>query len=97
MIAIERHDSDTKAQYVARVDGVAEPAEMTLSKASDRLIIADHTHVPDAMRGMGVGKALFDRLIADARDKGQRIIPLCPFVKAQAEKQRDALADVIQW
>jgi predicted GNAT family acetyltransferase len=32
---------------------------------------------------MGVAKTLVDRLIADARSKGFKIIPLCPYVKSQ--------------
>jgi hypothetical protein len=33
-------------------------AEMTFSRASPTLIIIDHTGVPDALRGKGVGQAL---------------------------------------
>ena len=46
-------------------------------------IIADHTGVDDSLRGTGVGKALVERLVADARKENFRIVPLCSFVKAQ--------------
>lgn len=82
-ITITRELTETKGRYAGRVPGIAEEAELTLSRASPVLIIADHTFVPDSMRGMGVGKALVDRLIADARSEGFKIIPLCPYVKAQ--------------
>ncbi|MDS9468876.1 GNAT family N-acetyltransferase [Paracoccus sp. MBLB3053] len=94
---ITYQDSETKGRYVARLLGVAGEADLTFSKVSESLIIADHTAVPDSMRGTGMGSALAERLIADARAKGQRIVPLCPFVRAFAMKQREALADVIQW
>ncbi len=94
---ITYQDSETKGRYAARLPGVAGEAELTLSKVSEILIIADHTSVPDSMRGTGVARALVERLIADARAKGQRIVPLCPFVRAHAMKHREALADVIQW
>ncbi|WP_420006502.1 GNAT family N-acetyltransferase [Arenibacterium sp. LLYu02] len=94
---ITYQDSETKGRYAATLAGVAGEAELTLSKVSDTLIIADHTAVPDSMRGTGVGRALVERLIEDARAKGQRIVPLCPFVRAHATKNREALADVIQW
>ncbi|WP_172331854.1 GNAT family N-acetyltransferase [Mangrovicoccus sp. HB161399] len=90
-------ETETKARYAATVEGVTGEAELTISKVSDTLIIADHTGVPDSMRGLGVGRALAERLIADARTKGQRIVPLCPFVRAHAMRHRDELADVIQW
>lgn len=90
-------ESDTKAHYGASVMGVASEAELTLSKVSETLVIADHTFVPEELRGRGLAHALVARLIADAREKGLRIVPLCPFVRAYAEKHREDLADVIQW
>ena len=95
-ITITRTDTPSKAAYEARVEGIVEPGELTISKVSDTLIIADHTYAPDTMRGMGVAKAMVDRLIADARAAGQKIIPLCPYVKAQALKHKEEWADVIQ-
>ena len=90
-------ETETKGRYAATQDGMEGEAELTTSKVSPTLIIADHTAVPDSMRGRGVGRALADRLIADARSKGQRIVPLCPFVRAHAQRHREELADVIQW
>ncbi|EPX76153.1 GNAT family N-acetyltransferase [Salipiger mucosus] len=86
-----------KGRYLARVDGIDAEAELTLSKMSDRAIIVDHTGVPDALRGQGIGAALARRVIEDARAAGQRIVPLCPFFKAYAHRHREELADVIQW
>lgn len=96
-ITITRTDTATKARYVATVPGAPGEGELTLSKVSATLIIADHTGVPDSMRGLGVAGALVARLIADARAAGQRIVPLCPFVRAQAQRHKADWADVIQW
>jgi uncharacterized protein len=96
-ITITRHDTDTKARYAATVENVEGEGELTLSKVTDQLIIADHTSVPDSMRGLGVAGALVTRLIEDARAAGQRIVPLCPFVRAQALRHKKDWADVIQW
>lgn len=63
-----------------------EEAELTYSVTTPTLIIADHTGVPDSFRGSGAGLALVQALVAAARDEGFKIIPLCPFVKAQARK-----------
>jgi len=94
-IIITRELTPTKGRYVGRVPQVSEEAELTFSRTSDLLIIADHTFVPDSMRGMGVGKALVDRLIADARSEGFKIIPLCPYVKSQYLRHPE-WADVMQ-
>jgi uncharacterized protein len=96
-VTITRTDTDTKARYVATADGVEGEGELTLSKVSTTLVIADHTAVPDTMRGLGIAGALVNRLITDARAAGQRIVPLCPFVRAQAQRHKADWADVIQW
>lgn len=94
-VAITYEDLGNKGRYAARIEGIAEEGELTISKVTDTLIIADHTLVPDSMRGTGAGSALVNRLIADAREKGQRIVPLCPFVRAQSLRHPE-WADVIQ-
>lgn len=81
-------------RWVTVVDG--HEAEMTYSRASPALIIIDHTEVPDALRGRGVGQALVQRAVDDARREGFRIIPLCPFAKGQFQRHpewRDVLSD----
>lgn len=78
----------SKGRYVARAPGLPD-AEMTFSIASEKLIIIDHTGVPDAWRGKGVGKALVERGVSDAREREVKIIPLCPFAKAQIAQRQD--------
>lgn len=77
----------TKGRYVGRIAGVPGEAELTFSRANPTLVIADHTFAPDSMRGMGAAKALAERLVADARAEGFKILPLCPFVKAQFDRR----------
>lgn len=89
-IALE--DGASKGRYVYRADGAE--AEMTFSKAGTRLVIIDHTGVPDSMRGMGVGAALMLRAVEDARESRRRILPLCAFAAAQFRRHPD-WADVL--
>jgi uncharacterized protein len=74
----------SKGRYVIRQNG--EEAELTYSITSPTLIIADHTSVPDSLRGTGAGLALVARMVEDARNEGVRIMPLCPFVNATAQE-----------
>lgn len=85
-MTITLEETDSGGRYFLAEDGTDDLAEMTFSRANEKLIIVDHTYVPDRYRGQGVGRRLVDRLIADARDKHVRIVPLCPFVKAQFQK-----------
>ncbi|SFH79140.1 GNAT family N-acetyltransferase [Albimonas pacifica] len=94
-VEIIYEDQGSKGRYVARIAGVEGEGELTFSKVSEALIIADHTAVPDSMRGMGAAAALADRLVADSRAAGRRIVPLCPFVRARSLRRPD-WADVIQ-
>ena len=82
---IEREEGETKGRYVVRLDGYE--AEMTYSKAGAAMIIIDHTGVPPELSGLGIGEALVERGVTDARAEGKKIIPLCPYAKAQIERR----------
>ena len=90
---IEREVTGSKGRYVIRKDGAE--AELTYSITTPTLIIADHTGVPDAFRGTGAGRALVERLVADARAEGVKVVPLCPFVNGLRQRHPE-WADVFQ-
>ena len=92
---ITREDHPTRGRYVARVEGIDAEAELTHSRASPTLIIADHTGVPDIFRGRGIGRLLATRMVEDARAEGVKIFVLCPFVNAERKKHPE-WADVFQ-
>ena len=94
-VDISQSETGSKGRYVAKTLNVAGEADLTYSRMSSQLIIVDHTGVPDALRGKGLGAALAARVVADARAQGFRIIPLCPFFKAQARRHPE-WADVLQ-
>ncbi|MEL7114977.1 MAG: GNAT family N-acetyltransferase [Pseudomonadota bacterium] len=81
---IKREVEGSKGRYVLTIDG--HEADLTYSIASPTLVIADHTGVPDALRGTGAGRRLVERLVADAKAEGFKIMPLCPFVNAQRKR-----------
>jgi predicted GNAT family acetyltransferase len=93
-IAIEIEETDTKGRYLHRAAS-GEVAEMTYSKAGAHLLIIDHTGVPDAFRGQGIGLALVARAVDDARASGRKIMPLCPFAAAQFRRHPE-WADVLK-
>lgn len=88
-VEITREDTGSKGRWVARVPGVEAAGEMTYSRAGPKLIIIDHTGVPDALRGKGIAGKLVERAVNDARAEGFKIIPLCPFAKAQLERHAE--------
>ncbi|KRB61896.1 acetyltransferase [Rhizobium sp. Root708] len=84
---IKNEDNASGGRYVVDLDG--HQAEMTFSRTNAKLIIIDHTGVPDALRGKGIGQALAAHAINEARRGGWKIFPLCPFFKAQAQRHEE--------
>jgi len=81
---IVREVDGSKGRYVIYHED--SEAELTYSILSPQTVIADHTGVPEALKGTGMGKALVRRIVEDARSEGFKIVPLCPFVNAERRK-----------
>jgi uncharacterized protein len=95
-ISIEKQTAGRRGRYVARIDGVEGEAELVFTVRGPSLISADHTESPTSMRGTGVAMALVEHMIADARANQFKIIPICPYVRAQYKKHpewRDVMTE----
>lgn len=92
-LVIVREQTPQGGRYAGRVAGGAGEIELTYVRTGAGRVIADHTYTPPAMRGNGYAGALVERLIADARGEGLRIVPRCPFVAKQFD-QHPEWADV---
>lgn len=80
-ITVERHEQGGSGAYVIHLEGAPRRAELTwIERGGVRH--ANHTFVPDEMRGKGVAGKLVDALIEDARAQGFRISPDCSYVEA---------------
>ena len=88
-IMISRSESGPKTRYEARVAGRDGIGELTFARVAPNRVIADHTAVDDDLRGLGVGKALIEQMISDARSEGFTISPQCPFVKFEFQRNPD--------
>ena len=92
-LKIEHEEDDGRGAFFFATQGVR-LAEMTYSRAAEKLVIIDHTEVSDQLQGHGVGRKLLDAAVAWARETGTKIIATCPYAKAQFE--RDAsIRDVL--
>ncbi|MCX7564999.1 GNAT family N-acetyltransferase [Sulfitobacter sp. F26169L] len=96
-LTIKYVETEFKGRYRATIKGIEGAGELIVKKVTPTLIIADHTEVPETMAGHGVARALVERLIADAREKGQRIVAFCPYVRAYAQKHAAEVSDAFQW
>jgi predicted GNAT family acetyltransferase len=68
---------------------------MAYTWAGDSMLIIDHTDVEDQFRGQGIGRQLLDALVAFAREREIKVIPLCPFSKSVFDKDQ-SIHDVLK-
>lgn len=88
-VSIRKELSAKGGRYVATLEGIQGEAELTFTQRDPTVISADHTRAPDSMRGTGAALALVQHMISDARGHGFKIVPICPYVKAQYRKHPD--------
>jgi predicted GNAT family acetyltransferase len=50
------------------------------------VISLDHTEVPSVLGGKGIGSALVKGTLDILRDRGQKLLPRCSFVRAYIER-----------
>jgi uncharacterized protein len=89
---IKQIEHGSKGGFVIEKDN-KRLAEMTYSKAGDKLIIIDHTDVSDELRGQGAGQQLVMKAVEYARNNHIKILPLCPFARSLFDKTPE-IADV---
>lgn len=88
-------EKEMKGAFVALTADKKLAGQMTFSKAGDSLFIIDHTEVEPSFEGQGVGKKLVQAAIAYIREKGVKVIPLCPFAKGYFDKHPEEVADIL--
>ena len=67
-------------------DGMFAIAEYTLPAGK---MMFTHTEVPEAHEGKGIGTMLIRFALDAARERGLKVIPICPFFAAYMQKNAD--------
>jgi predicted GNAT family acetyltransferase len=91
-VSEEVRDNPDRHRFELEVDGATAFASYRLNGAN---IIFDHTIVPDALSGRGIGSRLVRGALHAVRARGLKVVPICPFVRAYIEKhpeEQDLLA-----
>ncbi|HEY3369904.1 MAG TPA: GNAT family N-acetyltransferase [Prolixibacteraceae bacterium] len=87
MEILQKEDHNKGMFYISRDSYLL--AKMTYVWAGTDKIIITHTVVNDNLKGQGIGKQLVEKAVSFAREKGIKIIPLCPFVKSVLSKGKE--------
>ena len=81
------HDNAEKHRFEIDLgDGSFAIAEYRLRTGK---IIFTHTEVPSAHEGRGIGSLLVRTALASARERGLKVIPICPFFAAYIKKHAE--------
>ena len=92
--AVQHQESGSKGSFFIAGPAGQHLATMTYSRANASLIIIDHTDVDPSLAGQGVGRVLLTALVEWARGSQTKVMPLCPFAKAQFAKDA-SIRDVL--
>ncbi len=68
--------------------------ELTFTRVGSGVVTLDHTQVADELKGQGAGRKLLDAAVAWARATNTKLAPVCPYAKAQFEKDA-SIGDVL--
>lgn len=82
---VQQKINDKNGAFFIEIEGKQE-ALMTFVFAGEDKIIIDHTEVNSGNNGKGFGKKMVEKAVEFAREKGIKIIPLCPFAKSVFDK-----------
>ena len=93
---------DARHRYEILVDGRRAGLTAYRDRGAQRVFF--HTEVDDAFAGQGLGAELVQAALADVRESGKRVVPVCPYV-AKFLKRHEEFAhladpvtpDVLHW
>lgn len=76
-------DNAAEHRFEMAVEGSV--AFVAYRRDRDRIVLT-HTEVPPALSGKGVGSKLAHDVLEQARGRGLRVVPRCPFIAAYLKR-----------
>lgn len=73
-------DNETEARFEWEEDGFVSVADYVIGRDGERIL--PHVETPAAARGRGAAGRLMDAIVADARTRGYKLRPVCPYAVA---------------
>ena len=78
---IEVQDAPDRSRYEVSVDGQL-VGLLDYRRSADGAVHLTHAEVSPKVGGRGIGSELVRRALDDLAEKGERIVPVCSFVRA---------------
>lgn len=79
----EVHDNKDHNRFELAVAGYTAHADYVIDS---NVITFTHTIVPPELEGQGIASRLIKAALEDARGRGLKVVPQCPFVAAYIDK-----------
>ncbi len=79
-------DNEARSRFEMTVEGATAVAQY---KLDGDVLHLTHTVVPREVEGRGVGSRLIRGALDDARRRGLKVDPVCPFVRAFIERHSE--------
>jgi hypothetical protein len=76
---VDVRDNPEERRYELLVDG--SPAGMILYRPRPNALALIHTEVDPSLEGHGLGGQLVAAALDDIRERGLKVVPVCPFVR----------------
>lgn len=87
-------DNPEKQRFEARLNSGELAGVLTYTRG-DRVAVYPHTKVDQRFEGRGIGGVLVEAALDDARERGLKVDPVCPFIAVYIERNpgyKDLLA-----
>lgn len=88
-LSITTHETETGGEYRAQPEGSDHTGKLEWRNQGDNVRNANHTLVPREIGGQGIAAKLVNKLIADAREQGFKIVPSCSYVEKKFDENPD--------
>jgi uncharacterized protein len=92
-MSAEVRDNPEESRYEILEDGEV-AGFVTYRLGGDRITLV-HTEVAPAFEGRGLASALAVQVLADIRERGLGLVPVCPFFSAFIRKHPDEYVELV--
>ncbi|MBQ4821487.1 GNAT family N-acetyltransferase [Aquimarina sp. MMG016] len=93
-LALINNTESPKKRFELHVENEIVFIEYILAKGDT--IYLTHTEVPQLLEGQGLGTTIIKKTLHYIKEKGYRLVPLCPFVAAYLKKHPEVGKDILK-
>lgn len=94
-IEIKHKETEQGGSFFIESEEGKQVGEIVYNLRKDTRLVILHTEVGEELKGTGAATKLVHKVADYAREKGYKIVPLCPFAKKYMNLKLDQFSDVL--